>query len=175
MSKEERLSIGKIIGLHGVRGEVKVLVYGDMEDFTWKEVFLAGGGVPRILRVEGARRHKGFFLVKLEGLDTRDAAGKLVGFELQVPRGELPELSDEEYYYFDLEGLEVWTDENKFLGRVVKIFPTGSNDVFEVKGPLGDVLIPAIEDVVREVDLEGKRITVHLLEGLIPEEKKKKR
>lgn len=184
MSKEEKFPIGRIVGLHGVRGEVKVLVHGEREEFGWKRVFLKTGkkgvkrggveeGVEMSLTVEGVRTHKGLFLVKLEGFDTREASSELIGAEVSIPGSEIPELPDDQYYYTELEDSEVFSDDGTYLGRLKNIIPTGSNDVFEVTGPLGEVLIPVTEETIRDIDLGHKKITVHLLEGLLPEKKKK--
>ena len=91
------------------------------------------------------------------------------GCEASVPRSCVPEAGEGEFYYSDLIGMEVFTEDGTLVGRVDNVFPTGSNDVLEVSGPLGDVLIPVIESVVLRVDRAEKKITVRLMEGLLPE------
>ncbi len=171
MNKEdETIPVGRITGAHGVRGEVKVAPYGDLEEVEWKTVYIASGKFSRPFEVRRARLHKGQLIFELEGLTDRDSALALVGGELCIRKVELPELSEDEYYYSDLVGARVLTDDGRDLGRVKEIIPTGSNDVLVASGRYGEVLIPAIEGVVLEVDIEGKLVTVHLLEGLLPQE-----
>ncbi len=169
MSKKDILPIGKIIGVHGIKGEIKVMPYGDLDGLAWNAVYIAGKeGAYGIKRI---RPHKGLYIVELEGISTRDEAGNLTGREVSVPKEDVPPPKDDEYYYFDLIGMEVWTDDGRLLGRIVNIIETGSNDVLEIKGPLGDVLVPATRESVKEVSLEKKKVIVHLLQGLLPEEK----
>lgn len=169
-NREEILQIGKITGVHGIRGEVKLTPYGELVEFPWASVYITGGVVKKKVKVVRARKHKGFFLVELEGFPTRNDAEGLVGLELSVERDELPELPEDEFYYYDLIGMDVYTEDGGLLGTVRGIIHTGSNDVFEVKGDKGEVLIPAIEEVVLEMDIENKKMTVRLMEGLLPQE-----
>ena len=171
MNKDEILPVGRITGVHGIKGEIKVALYGDLEGIRWTTVFLTGKEKNEERRVERVRPHKGALILVLEGLTTRTEAEGLVGLEISLRKGDLPELEEDEYYYSDLVGMEVWADDGRRLGTVTNIIATGSNDVLEVHGDLGEVLIPAIEDALLRVDLETNRITVHLLEGLVPDEK----
>lgn len=178
MSKEEDiLPVGKIVGLHGIKGEVKVYPYGDpaeLASIEWaalKDVYLAGKEGRRACRVKRVRQGKGTLLFEMEGYTGRETSVELVGSEIMVPRSELPGLSEGEYYYGDLIGMDVWTDEALYLGRITGIMPTGGNDVFEVDGPSGEVLIPAIENTIVKMDTVGRKLIVHLLHGLLPEKK----
>ncbi len=169
MSKEDTLPVGKVVGLHGIRGEVKVLPYSVETGFPYRTLF-ASGLEDRPLSVECTRKHRGLYIVKIRGVDSRTDAQALVGRELLVKRSELPELEEGEYFCADLMGAEVFTEDGRALGKITKIFSTGGNDVFEVRGPAGEVLIPVIEDVVLSIDVSNKRVTVRLLEGLLPED-----
>jgi 16S rRNA processing protein RimM len=106
----------------------------------------------------------------LEGIENRDVAETLIGSELFVKRDSFPKLVDGSYYWFDIIGLAVFTNDEKYIGRVESIIPTGSNDVYVVKDAQKDrdneILIPAIESAVLEIDLEQKRMIVDLPEGL---------
>jgi 16S rRNA processing protein RimM len=161
------LAIGRIVRPWGVRGEVKVEILTDWpERFALLEyVYLGEEAVP--YRLERFRLHQGYALLKLAGCDDRNAAESLRGQVVQVPREKAILLDEGEYYVYQIEGLEVWTDEGEFLGRVVEVLFTGSNEVYVVRGLRGEVLIPAIADVVLEVDLEGGRLVVRLVDGLI--------
>jgi 16S rRNA processing protein RimM len=168
LSKKDTLPIGKITGVHGIKGEIKVAPYGDLEGLAWNAVYIADKeGAYRVARV---RRHKGIYLVELEGVSTRNDAEALTGREVSVLKEDVPEPPEDEYYYFDLIGMDVWTDDGRFLGPIINIIATGSNDVFEIKGPLGEVLVPATVETVLQVSVEKKKVTVHLLQGLLPGE-----
>lgn len=170
MSKEELVPIGRITGAHGIRGEVKLAPYGPLEGVQWGTVYIASRGKePEPRKVISHRVHKGVFLVFLEGVPDRNTAETLAGCELFVAKSSLPETAEDEYYYADLVGMEVFTEEGKFVGKVENVFPTGGNDVLETYGPHGEVLIPAIESVIVLVEPEKNRITVRLMEGLLPE------
>jgi 16S rRNA processing protein RimM len=152
-------------------GEIKLQAWGAPEDLFE----LAGGELTELIidgrayTIKGARKHKGSVLFKLEGISTRDQAETLTGCEVSVRTKELPALGEGEYYWFELMGMEVRDEEGNGLGSIFNIFATGSNDVYEVRGDLGDILIPAIEGVVLDVDMEKNLMTVRLPEGLLPE------
>lgn len=170
MSKDETLPIGRITAAHGIKGEVKLAPYGDLSGLHWKTVYAVGKGQTLKCTVKSVRPNRNELLVGFREYQTRDEAQDLVGLEVFVNASDLPELPQDEYYYYELIGTEVYSEENRYLGKVEGIMSTGSNDVLEVKGPQGEVLIPAIEDVILEVDLRNKRITVRLMNGLLPED-----
>lgn len=172
MSKEDTIKVGWITGAHATKGEVKVFAYETPED-------LVGPDGPKFTRlfigekpypIEGARITTKRLLIKLEGVSTRDEAEGLKGYDVSVARDELPALEKGEYYFFELIGVEVRDEEGKELGKISHIFATGSNDVYEVRGPMGEILIPAMEGVVVGLDMAKKRMTVRLPEGLEPSE-----
>ena len=170
MSREDLLAVGKVVGLHGVKGEIKVLPYSDYDEEAWRVISISTEDGDNPYKVLQWRRHKRVILLSLAGIETREDAYPLIGSEIFVRKELLEELLEGEYYWFELTGMEVETDDGRFLGRIDHIFSTGGNDVFEIHGPLGEVLIPVIKDVVVNVDRERKRVTVHLLEGLLPGE-----
>ena len=170
MNREDLLAVGKVVGLHGVKGEIKVLPYGDYDKEAWRVISISTEDGDNPYKVLQWRRHKRVILLRLAGVDTREDAYPLIGSEVFIRKERLEELTEGEYYWFELTGMEVETDDGRKLGRINHIFSTGGNDVFEVHGPLGEVLIPVIKDVVVKVDRESKKVTVHLLEGLLPEE-----
>lgn len=166
---KDLVQIGKIIGTHGHRGEVKVYLLTDFpERFrSLKEVFLVTPSGQRSLSIERVRFHKGYVIMKSEECHTMNDAEKLKGGMLCVPEDELYPLGEDEYYCFQLIGMDVYTEEGLHLGVVEDIFPTGSNDVYVVRDDHKEYLIPAIKEVVREINLETRRITIHLLKGLL--------
>ncbi len=117
--------------------------------------------------LETVRSHKGILLVKLEGIDDRDAADELRGMLVQVPLEDAVPLEEGEYYHFQLEGMDVETETGEWLGRVAEVIATGAADVFVVRGPRGEVLLPAIEDVILELDTEKGHMKIHLLPGML--------
>jgi 16S rRNA processing protein RimM len=160
------VAVGRILGPWGVRGDLKV---ESLTDFPQR--FAAGssvclGGVA--YAIERCRWQRGRALVKLAGIDSATAAEALRHRLLEVPEDELRPLGEGEYYHFQILGLEVRTTSGEVLGRVEQIISTGSNDVFVVRGPRGEVLIPAMDDVVKSVEPAAGRIVVEVVEGLLP-------
>jgi 16S rRNA processing protein RimM len=163
------LAVAHVIGVHGIRGEVKAeILTEDPSRFRLlKRVFIGlEGEEPRAWGLKGHRLHRGRVLLKLEGCDDRDTAETLRGCLVLIPLDEAIPLAEGEYYEHQVVGLEAWTDGGESLGEVVQILYTGANDVYVVRNPHGEILIPAIAGVIREVDLEGGRLMVHLPEGL---------
>jgi 16S rRNA processing protein RimM len=161
----EFLIVGRILAPWGIKGEVKVEVITDFpERFApCNLVYLDS----RPFEIESCRHHKQFLVLKLAAIDSVEAAGKLRGCDLTIPRADLPELPEGQYYTFQLIGLNVVTTEGESLGHVTDIMTTGSNDVYIVEGKRGDILIPAIEDVVKSIDLKKGTITIEAIEGLL--------
>lgn len=105
--------------------------------------------------------------LKLSGIETRDEAAALRGAHLEVPAGSLPALPKGEYYHFQVIGLTVRDSEGRNLGRVAEVLSTLSNDVYVIRGPAGELLIPALDDIVLGVDVAAGVMTVELVPGLI--------
>ncbi|MBI5598111.1 MAG: 16S rRNA processing protein RimM [Deltaproteobacteria bacterium] len=174
MSKGGKVALGRVAGAHGVSGELKIVPYiagddavGHMEFFRSACKTLHIGGVSYAVR--DMKHHGGVLLVTLEGVIGREGASALRGKEVLVERDALPEPSEGEYYRFDLIGIEVRTEDGQYLGEVTDVFSTGSNDVYEVTGPMGEVLLPAIKECVIAVDVPGRSLTVRPMDGLLPE------
>jgi len=163
--------IGRFGAPHGIRGEIKFKPYDGLEDFIWDEVSIITPKGLKTLIVKKIRRQMDFFLLTLNGLNQREEAAQLTGAEVSIPEVKLPEPPEGEYYYKDLLGLAVRTDDGRDLGEITRVFSAGGgNDVFEIKGPLGEVLVPVIEETIKEVNIKEKVVVVHLLEGLLTEE-----
>ena len=162
------LAIGRVIKPHGVTGEVRVQLLTDLpERFEWLEYVYVGEQKPRRIPVESVRFHREFVLLKLAGYPTRDEAELLRGELLQVPEEEAIPLEEGEYFLYQLVGLEVLTEDGQFLGRLTEVLETGANNVFVIDGPQGQYLVPDIPDVVREIDVEGGRLVIRPLPGLL--------
>ena len=156
--------VGRVLSAWGSQGEVRVEALTDFpERFgVGGQVFIRG----EPFSIRRSRWHKGCLLVKFHNVDTRDEAKALHGQYLEVPRGEAPPLPPDHYYHYQIIGLGVWTTGGDFLGEVSSVLSTGSNDVYVVHGPRGEVLIPAIEDVVKAVEPEAGRLIVEPIAGL---------
>jgi 16S rRNA processing protein RimM len=166
------LAIGRIIAPHGIRGEVKVEVLTDFPE-RFKpgvHVFLGAGTEDpeaRPAKMAAARPHKGGFLVKLDIVPDRNAAELVRNRYLLIPAADAMPLGAHENYLHDLIGLKVETIDGQHLGELREVLFTNANDVYVVRGPAGEVLLPAIRDVVLRVDVPARRMVVALPEGLL--------
>jgi 16S rRNA processing protein RimM len=161
----ESLIVGRILAPWGIRGEVKVEVLTDFpERFAPRKVIYLNTSP---LEIESCRPHKQHMVVKLATIDSVEAAEKLRGQDLTIPSSELYPLPQGQYYTFQLIGLKVVTTEGQTLGRITDIMSTASNDVYIVEGKQGEILIPAIEDVVKSIDLKKGKMVIEAIEGLL--------
>ncbi len=160
--------VGKIVGAHGIRGEVKVsLLTDNPERFRpGARLFLESEEGPVPVKVESARPHKGMMLAKLDSVPDRTAAELLQWRKLLIPEGEAMPLGEHENYAHDLIGLRVESDTGEALGEVTEILFAPANDVYVVSGPRGELLLPALRDVVLAVDLEAGKMVVKVPDGL---------
>jgi 16S rRNA processing protein RimM len=161
----EFLIIGRILAPWGIRGEVKVQVVTDFPDRFLPRKLVYANGCP--LEIESCRPHKQHLVLKLATIDSVEAATRLRGCDLTIPSSELLPLPEGQYYTFQIIGLEVVTTGGETLGHVKDIMTTASNDVYIVEGKRGEILIPAIEDVVKSIDLEKGKMVIEAIEGLL--------
>lgn len=166
----EYIEIGQIVNKNGLKGVVKVNPFTDdiskFEDL--KYVYIQLKNELKKVKIEQVRYNKNQVLLKLEGIDSIEKAEKYRNFYLKTEKESQEDLGEDTYYIVDLIGLDVYSDKNEYLGKIEDVFPTGSNDVYVVKDNLGkQILIPAIADVVKEVDLKNKKMIINLIPGLI--------
>lgn len=159
------VTVGRIIAPWGRHGELKI------EALTDNPSRFAPGSVVYLegqpARVERSRSVRGGLIVKLDTVNDRDRAESLRGQTLAIPQAEVAPLSEGSYYHFQVIDMDVWSDEGEYLGQVKEILPTGGNDVYVVRGRDNEeLLIPAISDVILEVNPQDNRMTVHLLDVL---------
>ncbi len=164
------IAVGHIVGPHGIRGEVKVDLMTDFPERyrSGARLYLgdlAGTAVTPV-QVTAARPHKNVMLVKLNTVPDRNAAELLRDQYLLIPEAQIMPLGEHENYVHDLVGLHVETAAGEALGTLTEILFTRANDVYVVTGPYGDLLLPALREVVLQVDLAARRMTVALLDGL---------
>jgi 16S rRNA processing protein RimM len=167
MIVDPSLPIGKVIKTHGLRGHLKVLPYGEtFSTLSAEEKITANlpDGTSLTLTVAEIRPHQKTFLLISREIDSVEEAHHLVGAELCVPESRLPPTESNEFYWYQLIGLEVVDTEGQKLGTLEEIIETGSNDVYVVRRGREEILVPAIEEVVREVDLQRRLMTVDLPE-----------
>lgn len=162
------LVVGRVIRPHGVRGEVRVELHtSDPDRFESLASVHIGDPANKPVAITSARRHQDVALVTFDGIIDRDAAEKLRDQWLYIPVEEAAPLAEGEYFLYQLEGLTVQDESGRVLGQLSEVIETGANNVFVVSGPLGDLLLPDIPDVIRDIDFDKGRITVNLLPGLI--------
>ncbi len=168
----ELLEVGVVIGTHGLRGDLKIrpLPTGLLALPGAREVYLEDSA-GQFARYETVRSspHKQNVLLRLAGLERFDDVESLVGLSVWMHQDDLPALAADQFYWTDLDGLEVVDRQQGVLGRVVGMFSTPAHDILEVDGPLGEVLIPAIEPFLEKVDREQGQLFVNLPQGLVPE------
>ena len=166
----QELEIGQIVNTFGIKGMVKVVPFTD--DITrfdnLKKVYVKTKREQKAYQIEEVKYHKNMVLIKFQGIENPEDAALLKNAYLLVDRKDAIPLPENSYYIVDLLGLEVYTDENVLLGILDDIYNTGSNDIYVVKDEKGkQILLPAISEVIKNIDIENKKITVHLLNGLI--------
>ncbi len=162
------LLCAKIVNTHGVMGEMKAICLADSPMFFKKIKTLYIENKPYTLK--GVKEHKGNLLLRLLEIDNMDKAETLKGKDVYVKREDAPALPKGRYYIVDLLGLSVMTAEGE-IGKITDVFQTGSNDVYEVKSESGKkYYIPVIDDVVKEIDIENKRVFITPLKGLLDDE-----
>ena len=167
---EEYLEIGQIVNTNGLKGTLKVRpLTDDITRFEDLETIYIQKHKDLVeFRIQEVKYNKNMVLLKLEGIDDITEAEKYKNFYIKINREDAVELEEDSYFIVDIIGCEVYTESQELLGKVIDVFPTGSNDVYTVKNSEGkEILLPAIEDVIKDVDIKNKKIIIHLLEGLI--------
>lgn len=170
ISSTDFVLLGKVVATHGIRGQLTVVPFSGEFDtiLSLKEIALKGPeNRTETFAVERATVHRNRVLLTLKGFTNINEVLHLVGRELLVQRDQFPPLDEGEFYWCDLIGLSVTTTDGECLGRIAEIMATGSNDVYVVKGREKEYLIPALEDIVVDVDLTQGTMTVSPPEGLL--------
>lgn len=161
--KQERITIGKVGAVHGIKGELRIIPLTDFpERFRDMQEVMAG---EELLHIESCKYHKQYILLKFREYPEREAAQRLTGRLLTVSRSEAASLAEGEFYTFDIIGLKVYDLAGQELGTVENVLRTGSNDVYQVRDEDGrELLIPALKTVVKEIDVAGGRMVVEMPE-----------
>lgn len=160
-----KISVGKLVNTRGLRGELKLYPYIDEQETFLELTYLMVNDEK--YDIKGVKFFKNMVFVALEGIDTVEKAETLKNSEAFVLEEDLPALSEEEFYIKDILGISVVTDKGEKIGKVKDVFRTGSNDVYEVEREgRKPMYLPAIKDVVLNIDTKSGEMTVHIIDGL---------
>jgi 16S rRNA processing protein RimM len=164
--------VGRVVKPHGLKGKIKVDYFGEaVNRFPYQKVFIKDhSGRPEPFDVLEVTSQPPRLILRLKGIDKIEGAERLIGREILVRREDLPEIEEGEYYWFEVLGMAVETENGRRIGTVKKIFPTGANDVYIVEGKRGEIFLPAIGEVIQSIDRQKRVIRVIRKEGLWEEE-----
>lgn len=171
-NKLKLLSVGQITSAHGLKGEVKVYPTTDDPEVRFrqlKSVILKTPKEEIPVDIRSVRFSRNLALLKFEGIDGIDAVERYKGAYVCVPRDKAQKLGPDEYYEADLLGMEIVSDEGEAIGILTRVLHTGANDVYEIETDpetKKTVLIPAIKECVKKVDVDSGVMTIHVMEGL---------
>ena len=167
---EELLQVGVITSTHGVRGEVKVFpTTDDAARFKQlKHVLLDTRREMKPLEIQGVKFFKQFVILKFKGIDNINDIERYKRCPLLVERKDAVELKEDEYFIADMIGIQVETEDGEVFGTLKDVMETGANDVYVIDTEEhGEVLVPAIKECILDVDVENRKMTIHLMDGLI--------
>ena len=167
---EQLLQVGVISSTHDVRGEVKVFpTTDDVKRFKkLKKVILDTGKEQLPLEIEGVKFFKQFVILKFRGIDNINDIEKYKGKSLLVDREHAVKLKKDEYFIADMIGMDVFTEDGELFGALKDVMETGANDVYIIETSDGkEVLVPAIKQCILDVDIENRKMVIHLLAGLV--------
>ncbi len=171
MSSSDLLPVGRVVRAHGVRGKIKIEYFGEKSRlFPYRKIFIREGTGETAYEVLDAVSQPPWVILSLRGVERAEDAQSLAGKEVLIGKEILPDLGEGEYYWAEILGMSVETEEGKQIGTMKEILETGANDVWVVEGKRGEILIPATEEVVRSVDLKRRVIRLCRMEGLWEEE-----
>ena len=166
---QKYFEVGQVVNTFGIKGFVKVKPFTD--DITrfeeLKTLYICKKEKMEQVEIEEVKYHKEMVLLKIKGIEDKTQAEMVKGLFLKIDRKDAKKLPKDTYFIADLIGLDVYTDEGELLGKVDDIYNTGASDIYVVKNELGkQILLTSIKKVLKEIDLENEKITVHLIEGL---------
>lgn len=167
---ENLMEIGQIVNTYGIKGFIKVVPFTDninrFEDL--ETVYVETKKELENFEIEEVKYSKNTVLLKLKGIDDINIAEKYRNCYLKISRENAVKLPEDTYFIVDLLDMKVYTEEDIYLGNIIDVYPTGSNDIYVVKNEEGkQILLPAIGQVIKTVDIKNKKMVVHLLDGLI--------
>ncbi len=165
---------GKITKVHGLAGELRVSPFSHQPESLSEvgQIFIeiSPRGDPETFKVTKCRLSKGSAIIKLEGIDSIAEAEKLKGCKVYVEESELPELEEDEYYWFELIGLDIYTDDGRYVGKVDSLIDRAFQSVLVVKNNEREILIPLSEPIVKEINLGESKIIISPVSGLLDQD-----
>lgn len=171
---EKWFNVGKIVNTHGIKGEIRVIARTDFAEERFRpgnglSLFMPDCKEPIQLTIETHRIHKSFHLLTFKGYENVNDVEKFKGGILKIHEGQLTELEEDEYYFHEIIGCDVFTTKGEEIGKIKEILTPGANDVWVIKGKADkDILIPYIDQVVKKVDIKEKVVLIEPMEGLLP-------
>lgn len=170
----EWFNVGRIVNTHGIRGEVRVLSTTDFEEERFAvgiklAAFKKDDKKPTWVTIESVRRHKNFILLTFEGMNNINLVEPFKEGMLKITKDQMTDdlLEENEYFFHEIIGCTIVSEEGETIGAVTDILQTGANDVWVVKGTKKEHYIPYIEDIVKEINIDEKKIVIHVMEGLL--------
>lgn len=170
----EWFNVGRIVNTHGIRGEVRILSTTDFEEKRFAvgnklAAFKKDDKKPTWVTIESMRRHKNFILLTFEGMYNINFVEPFKEGMLKITKDQMSDdlLEENEYFFHDIIGCSVVSEEGETIGAVTDILQTGANDVWVVKGAKKEHYIPYIEDIVKEINIDEKKIVIYVMEGLL--------
>ena len=164
------IAYGKVVKPHGLSGEVKVIPFsgdsGSFSSFSTLYISKDKNNSQKLL-ISKSRNQKNLIIVKMQGIDTVDDAEKLRGMTVFVDKKELPGKEEDEYYWFELIGLDVFDEQDTLIGKVDEIIDNTAQPVLVIKKNSDEFLVPLVDKFVDKVDLKNSKIVLNSIEGLI--------
>jgi 16S rRNA processing protein RimM len=170
---EKWFNVGKIVNTHGIKGEVRVISRTDFAEERYRVgnklyIFTSDKETPLEVIVRSHRQHKQFDLLEFEGYSNVNEVEAFKGSILKVPKDQLGQLDEGEYYFHQIVGCKVISENDEEIGEIKEILTPGANDVWVVNGKNGkEILIPFIDDIVKEININDKVIKIEVMEGLL--------
>jgi len=159
----EFITIGRALAPWGIEGKLKVITDFPQRFASSSTVYISR----QPMAIDSAEWRKGEVIIKFDAIDSIEAARQLWGQPIEIHHSQVYSLPEGQYYHFQLIGLEVWTTQGELLGNITEILTAKSNDNYVVKWDGGEILIPAVEDVVKSIDLNKGRIVIEAIPGLL--------
>ncbi|MEG0569874.1 MAG: ribosome maturation factor RimM [Erysipelotrichales bacterium] len=162
-------NVGIIVGFHGLKGEMKIKSTTDFEEERFgvgSQLILRQGKKESVVTIRSRRVHKNVNLIAFVGYDTLNDVEQFKGSELKIDESQLLDLEEDEFYNFELIGMEVYDFENNLLGTIKKVLDMNANDVFVINGKEKEIMVPFVSSIVNEVSIEDNKITLFEIEGL---------
>ena len=166
---DDWIEAGAIVRPHGLKGEVVVDLARDLLEVVTESMKLRVTGRregERVLTVERARNHKARKVVQFKGVSTVEDAEALRGWSVWLTRKQIGPLEEDRWFVQDIVGIDVYTDEDEYLGKLAEVMHMPGNDVYVVRNGEKEILLPVIDDVIMSTDIDSGRMVIHLMEGL---------